>query len=130
MLLACTELGRQGRHVIMYEKEVDSQCRSAKSTRNSVAKHTSAQQLSSLVCCRYDRFTFDITDALLVRDVSTHEVVMRIYSPLDAAHIPIGKQRLHVPARSIFYSASSGIWQTVWLELVRNSDASPTLVMP
>ena len=84
-------------------------------------KPSLGQELSSLLCCRYDRFTFDITDALLVRDVSTHEVIVRIFSPLDAAHIPIGKQRLHVPARSIFYSASSGIWQTVWLELVRNN---------
>ena len=70
-------------------------------------------------CCRFDRFSFDITDALLVGNASAHEVIVRIYSPLDSAHIPIGKQRLHVPAKSIFYSASSGIWQTVWLELVR-----------
>ena len=47
-----------------------------------------------------------------------HEVIVRVFSPLDSAHIPLGKQRLHVPSKSIFYSASSGIWQTVWLEQV------------
>lgn len=68
--------------------------------------------------CRYDRFTFDVTDALLASSNSTHEVIVRVYSPVDSAHIPLGKQRLHVPSKSIFYSAASGIWQTVWLELV------------
>ena len=43
-----------------------------------------------------------------------------MFSPVDSAHIPLGKQRLHGPGKSIFYSASSGIWQTVWLELVRH----------
>lgn len=71
-------------------------------------------------CCRYDRFSFDITDALAAgSNNNTHEVVVRVFSPLDSAHVPLGKQRLHVPSKSIFYSASSGIWQTVWLEQVR-----------
>ena len=72
-----------------------------------------------LQCCRYDRFSFDITDALAANNGSTHEVVVRVFSPLDSAHITLGKQRLHVPSKSIFYSASSGIWQTVWLEQVQ-----------
>ncbi|CAK0785159.1 hypothetical protein CVIRNUC_008365 [Coccomyxa viridis] len=66
----------------------------------------------------YDRFTFDITDALAAGTGNVHEVIVRVFSPLDSAHIPLGKQRLHVPSKSIFYSASSGIWQTVWLEQV------------
>ena len=70
-------------------------------------------------CCRYDRFSFDITDALTAGNSITHEVIVRVFSPLDSAHVPLGKQRLHVPSKSIFYSASSGIWQTVWLEQVR-----------
>ncbi len=74
---------------------------------------------SKVWCCyRYDRFTFDVTDALFLDNVGTHEVIVRVFSPVDSAHIPVGKQRLHVPGKSIFYSASSGIWQTVWLELV------------
>lgn len=68
----------------------------------------------------YDRFSFDITDDL-------HEgqnlLVVHAFDPTEFAHIPIGKQRLH-PARhpsGIFYTSSSGIWQTVWLEPVPSS---------
>ena len=38
----------------------------------------------------------------------------------EFAHVPVGKQRRH-PQRhpsSIWYTSSSGIWQTVWLEPV------------
>ena len=47
-------------------------------------------------CCRYDRFSFDITDALTAGNSITHEVIVRVFSPLDSAHVPLGKQRLHV----------------------------------
>ncbi len=38
----------------------------------------------------------------------------------EFAHIPVGKQRRHPPRHpsSIWYTSSSGIWQTVWLEPV------------
>ncbi|MDL4818462.1 AbfB domain-containing protein [Actinomadura opuntiae] len=59
----------------------------------------------------YDAFSFDITDALHSGD---NEIIVGVYSPVDAAGNPIGKQRLN--PSGIFYTASSGIWQTVWLE--------------
>lgn len=67
--------------------------------------------------CRYDRFSFDITDYL---ESGANELVVHAFDPTEFAHIPIGKQRLH-PGRhpsGIFYTSSSGIWQTVWLEPV------------
>jgi hypothetical protein len=75
--------------------------------------------------CRYDKFSFDVTDALAARGgaAGSHELAVRVFDPTEFAHIPLGKQRRH-PMRhpsSIWYTSSSGIWQTVWLEPVRAS---------
>ena len=59
----------------------------------------------------YDSFSFDITEALHEGD---NEVIVGVYSPLESGGIPLGKQRR--ATHDIFYTASSGIWQTVWLE--------------
>ncbi|WP_405150979.1 AbfB domain-containing protein [Sphaerisporangium sp. NBC_01403] len=61
----------------------------------------------------YDPFGADITSALRA---GSNEVIIGVWSPVDAAGIPIGKQR-RSPG-GIFYTAHSGIWQTVWLEPV------------
>ena len=62
----------------------------------------------------YDPFTFDITDALKESGPQTIEV--SVWDPTDRGHQPIGKQR-HDP-RGIWYTAVTGLWQTVWLEQV------------
>ena len=61
----------------------------------------------------YQEFSFDITEALRASD---NELVVRVWDPTDTGPNPRGKQVLN-PER-IFYTASSGIWQTVWLETV------------
>jgi len=62
----------------------------------------------------YDPFTFDITDAL--NDKETQEVVLSVWDPTNAGYQPRGKQ-VSKP-RGIWYTAVTGIWQTVWLEPV------------
>ncbi|UCF15737.1 MAG: hypothetical protein JSW59_20270 [Phycisphaerales bacterium] len=62
----------------------------------------------------YDPFTFDITDAL--KDAGSNEIVLSVWDPTDAGHQPRGKQ-VSKP-RGIWYTAVTGIWQTVWLEPV------------
>jgi hypothetical protein len=62
----------------------------------------------------YDPFTFDITDAL--RPAGDQEMVVRVWDPTDKGPQPRGKQVLS--PRSIWYTAVTGIWQTVWLENV------------
>ena len=62
----------------------------------------------------YDAFSADITGAL--RSSGPQEIIVGVHSPVDGANIPVGKQRLD--PGGIFYTASSGIWQTVWLEPV------------
>ncbi|PSL04690.1 glycosyl hydrolase family 2 [Haloactinopolyspora alba] len=63
----------------------------------------------------YDKFSVDITDALT--GDGPQELIVWAEDLTDATQQPVGKQRL-VPDRGIFYEASSGIWQTVWMEPV------------
>lgn len=69
-----------------------------------VAKHTGG----------YTSFGADITSAL--RAKGPQEIVVAVHAPVDAANIMVGKQRLK--PEGIFYTAASGIWQSVWLEPV------------
>ena len=62
----------------------------------------------------YDPFTFDITAAL--KAGTEQELVVAVWDPTDTALQPRGKQVLN--PNGIWYTAVSGIWQTVWLEPV------------
>ncbi|MGW0498001.1 PA14 domain-containing protein [Streptomyces sp. NPDC003007] len=65
----------------------------------------------------YDKFAADITDAL--KPGRTQELIVGVHDPTDAAsgeNPPLGKQRLD--PSGIWYTPSSGIWQTVWMEPV------------
>lgn len=61
----------------------------------------------------YDRFSFDITDQL--RWNGTEEITVAVTDPTEGDQ-PRGKQSRK--QEGIFYTANSGIWQTVWLEPV------------
>jgi hypothetical protein len=63
----------------------------------------------------FDPFTFDVTSALKPGGQS-QELVVAVKDPTDQGQQPRGKQVLR--PRSIFYTAVTGIWQTVWLETV------------
>lgn len=62
----------------------------------------------------YDPFTLDITDALSPTD--PNELIVRVTDPTDTGNQPRGKQVLE--PSGIWYTAVTGIWQTVWLEAV------------
>src|SRR5207245_5918205 len=62
----------------------------------------------------YDAFTLDITDAL--NPAGPNELVVAVSDPTDTGTQPRGKQ-LRKP-HGIWYTSTSGIWQTVWLEPV------------
>jgi hypothetical protein len=62
----------------------------------------------------YDPFTFDITDALQWN--KTQDIVISVTDPTDSGDEPRGKQSRK--PEGIFYTSTSGIWQTVWLEPV------------
>ena len=60
-----------------------------------------------------DPFSFDITDAL---KAGPNELIVRVWDPTDSGAQPRGKQVMR--PESIWYTAVTGIWQTVWLEPV------------
>ena len=66
----------------------------------------------------YGAFSLDITRYL---NGGTNELIVGVYAPVDGGtnDAPIGKQRLNPVG--VLYTASSGIWQTVWMEPVSTS---------
>lgn len=62
----------------------------------------------------YDPFTFDITAAL--ETSGPQQLTLSVWDPSDSGYQPVGKQSLN--PRTIWYTATSGVWQTVWLEPV------------
>lgn len=62
----------------------------------------------------YTPFTFNITPYLV--DGQQQEIEISVWDPTDLGKQPVGKQT-HDP-HSIWYTANTGIWQTVWLEQV------------
>ena len=73
----------------------------------------------------YDGFTFDITDAL--RPTGPQELIVSVWDPTMAGQ-PSGKQERH--PSGIFYTPTSGIWQTVWLEPVAESHIEKLQMIP
>ncbi len=64
----------------------------------------------------YEPFTFDITEAL--KRGTKQEIVLRVFDPTDDDNSPIARGKQVMKPHSIFYTAVTGIWQTVWLEPV------------
>lgn len=63
----------------------------------------------------YCPFTIDITDALTEGE---NELVVWVYDPTDEAWQNRGKQASY--SHGFWYTSTSGIWQTVWIEAVSN----------
>jgi hypothetical protein len=77
----------------------------------------------------YDAFSVDITSAL--NGAGPQEIVLAVHSPVDSEHIPVGKQRLDPgPLGGVWFTASSGVWQTVWLEPVKASSIASFTATP
>jgi beta-galactosidase/beta-glucuronidase len=63
-------------------------------------------------------FQFDITPLL---KPSGNTITVRAWDPPTDRAIPRGKQYWEPKSRSIFYTRTSGIWQSVWLETTGSS---------
>ncbi len=74
----------------------------------------------------YDPFTFDVTDALKTR--GPQEIILSVWDPTNAGSQPRGKQV--AKPRGIWYTAVTGIWQTVWLEPVSASHITSLEITP
>lgn len=60
----------------------------------------------------YDPFSADVTDAINADGVQT--LTVRVTDPTDSSTQPRGKQVMQ--PNGIWYTPTTGIWQTVWLE--------------
>ncbi|MEQ9442864.1 MAG: glycoside hydrolase family 2 TIM barrel-domain containing protein [Cyclobacteriaceae bacterium] len=60
----------------------------------------------------YDPFTLEISGATSAEN--EHELVVEVWDPTDEGTQPLGKQTLD--PRGIWYTPTTGIWQTAWLE--------------
>lgn len=67
----------------------------------------------------YDPFSFDITDALKEGE---NELTLRVWDPTNEGDQPHGKQTFK--PEGIWYTAVTGIWQTVWMEPAAASSIS------
>jgi len=73
----------------------------------------------------YDPFSFDITDAL---KQGANEALVRVWDPTSDGTQARGKQ-INNP-HGIFYTAVTGIWQTVWLEPVAETHIESLKIVP
>lgn len=73
----------------------------------------------------YNPFSFDITYALTDGE---NELVVKVYDPTDSGHQQRGKQ-VHKSV-GFWYTATSGIWQTVWLEPVNKCHIESLKLVP
>lgn len=74
----------------------------------------------------YDPFSIDITEAL--KPVGAQEIIVGVFDPTDSGEQPRGKQ-VHNPT-DIWYTAATGIWQTVWLEPVPLTHIEILMITP
>src|SRR5262245_10439320 len=74
----------------------------------------------------YDEATFDVTNALTAS--GPQQLVVSVWDPTDAGTQPRGKQ-VNRP-NGIWYTSVTGIWQTVWIEPVRQSAISTLVLTP
>ncbi|MCX8036269.1 MAG: glycoside hydrolase family 2 [Candidatus Sumerlaeia bacterium] len=74
----------------------------------------------------YDAFSFDITDAL--KPSGAQELVVAVWDPTDKGGQPRGKQVM--APKGIWYTPTSGIWQTVWIEPVPQAGIAGLKMVP
>ena len=65
----------------------------------------------------YDPFSFDITSYL--NNKKNQKLVVKVWDPTDEGYQPRGKQTIN--PHGIWYTAVTGIWQTVWIEPVNSN---------
>jgi len=105
----------QGNHILLHFGAVD-WATQVKVNGKEVGSHNGG----------YDPFTFDITSALQFPGPQTIEVAVE--DPTDRSWQPRGKQ-VQAP-EGIFYTSSSGIWQTVWIEPIPKSHIDGVTITP
>lgn len=104
----------KGKNILLHFGAVDWQCRVYVN-----------KQLAGMHTGGYCAFSFDITDLLTSGE---NELAVCVYDPTDAGWQQRGKQvnKTH----GFWYTATSGIWQTVWLEAVNPCHIKKLKLLP
>ena len=76
----------------------------------------------------YDPFSYDITGFL--KRGGKQEIVLRVLDPTDEGNSPIARGKQVMKPHGIFYTAVTGIWQTVWLEPVPETHLAKLDLIP
>ena len=76
----------------------------------------------------YDDFAFDLNLKNIITKAGSHAIVVGVNNPVEKGSQARGKQVLHPGGAA--YTASSGIWQTAWLEPVPKSAVDELLLVP
>ncbi|MCF7974167.1 MAG: beta-galactosidase [Phycisphaerae bacterium] len=103
-----------GERVLLHFGAVDWQCTLWLNGRK-VGDHTGG----------YDPFSFDVTDYVTS---GKNTLVLAVFDPTDTGYQPHGKQVLK--PGGIMYTAVTGIWQTVWLEVVPATHIESIKIVP
>ncbi len=104
----------EGKRVRLNFDAVDWQCR-VYINGTQIGEHTGG----------YDPFSFDITDYLVDGENTLN---LRVYDPTDESSQPRGKQASQ--SHGFWYTATTGIWQTVWLEPVSETYIQKLKLLP
>lgn len=104
----------KGKRTLLHFGAVDWECK-VYINKELVGSHTGG----------YCPFTIDITDSLVQGE---NELTVRVYDPTDGGWQNRGKQASK--SHGFWYTSTSGIWQTVWMEAVNDSYISSYKVTP
>ncbi|MDO4846798.1 MAG: glycoside hydrolase family 2 TIM barrel-domain containing protein [Clostridiaceae bacterium] len=104
----------KGKRIILHFEAVDWQCK-VYVNKEQVGSHTGG----------YCAFGFDITDYLVDGE---NTVNVCVYDPTESGWQQRGKQDNH--PHGFWYTATSGIWQTVWLEGVSEARIESFKLLP
>lgn len=74
----------------------------------------------------YDPFSMDITS--LLKGKKKHELLVKVWDPTDKGNQPRGKQV--TKPHGIWYTPSTGIWQSVWIEPVGEAWINDLKIVP
>lgn len=105
----------KGRHVLLHFQAVDWE-----TTVYVNGKHLGTHRGG------YDSFSFDVTGALTAE--GPQELLVRVFDPTNDGDQPRGKQ-VKQP-KGIWYTSTTGIWQTVWLEAVPETHIKALTIVP
>lgn len=72
-------------------------------------------------------FSFDITDGLNFKE---EDIVVSVYDPSTDVYLPRGKQYWKEKSEVIWYNRTTGIWQSVWLEIVDEAYIQDVKITP